>query len=292
MLLALLALAVTLVALGKAFESSLTLFGDRVTARETAIAGQALRVALWAIATPLCAVAVLRRSRAAWLGAAVWLGLLALSAWWRWPPAPTSELDADNPLWHSSFLILWALVVAGLVAGLYAGLRSRRRSVVAISIGLAAATVALGGASHVNLTRHANEERPVPLAEGRAELAALTSDPFWAALPKVAPSYEREQGAARAVWGDRLTTHRFVRLGTVEDRRLFRDVVAAAESTGWTLDKTHCIGTAWDATFVKSLPVGSATLWINVASYTDGVDVSARVEDSRVSGNRVKCWGA
>jgi len=48
-------LIVALAGLGKAFAATLSFFGEQPTARDNAIASQSLRIALWAIATPVCA---------------------------------------------------------------------------------------------------------------------------------------------------------------------------------------------------------------------------------------------
>ena len=289
--LVLLSMAVAVAALRKAFVSTLALFGDQPTVREEAIAGQALRIALWAIATPMCAWIVLRRGRQALLAAAAWLGLLAWASWWWWPTPPTDGFDTGRPLWLSSFLLVWSLVAAGLGIGLYAALRTRRLPLTVVAFGVVAATIALGAASHVNLLRHANDERPVSLPEGAAELDALAADPLWAALPGVRRE-SNEHAAARSLWGERLTTWKRLQLGKAVDRDLFRDAVAVAESAGWRLVTTSCFEGSWDAHLVKSFTVGQGKLRIAVASYLDGVSVFAEITDTRPGGTPGKCWGA
>jgi hypothetical protein len=289
-LLGLFSIAVGLIALGKAFATTLHFFGEQATSREEAVAGQALRTALWAMATPLCAWIVLRRRSRAWLGAAVWLGLLAWCASSPWPPSPTNGFDVDHPIWLSSFLPLWSLVGAGFAVAMYAALKSNRRSAVVVTINLSVTAVALLATSHVNLVRHADAERSVPLAEGAAELRALRADRLWASLPRGVARSSREASAARAVWGDRFPTWKSVRLGTAEDRELFRNAVVVAEETEWRLIATSCFESSWEANFVKSLPVGNATLRINVASYTQGVNVFAEIADTRPTPRPGKCW--
>jgi hypothetical protein len=155
--LSVLAVAAAGAAFFSAFGATLTFFGEQPSARESAIAGQAARTLLWAVATPFCGRAVLRRGREAVLGAVIWLGLfVACTPWW-WPGPPGDDLDVVQPLWHSS-LMAWSLVAAGLAVGLFAAWRDLRPRVRAVAVAVAVGVVVLSAASYINLEHHADAE--------------------------------------------------------------------------------------------------------------------------------------
>jgi hypothetical protein len=292
--LTLLSVAAVLISLGTAFATTITLFGEQATARQTAIAGHALRAALWALVTPFVGWRVLRRGSRSWIGVAIWLGLLGWCSWWWWPTPPTGVFDNNSPVWHSAAgAVLWTLVAAGLAGGLYAALRSNRSFITKAAAGVAILTVALGAVSYLHLNRRAAAERPVPLAQGVVELAALRADPLWAALPHPAQTTARgEHEASRTLWGERTTTSMWRYLGDRYDPVLFRETVAVAEANGWRLVGTMCGQYSWEANFDKSLDVGAARLRISIASYTKAVGVFAQISETTVAGGPGKCWEA
>jgi hypothetical protein len=278
-------------ALRSALSASWELFGEQTTSRDRTIAGQALRTALWALVTPFCALAILRRSRGARASAFIWFALLAGCTWWLWPARPTGPFDIEEPLWHSTdATYLWLLVAAGLAVGLYAGWRSRHLFAKIAAAILIIATVGLGAWSNTRMVEQARGERPTRLAEGVTELAVLQSDPLWRALPTKAGTTDTSRPASLAPWGERLSTWKQRRIGTREDHTLFRDSVAIAENNGWRLVTTSCIKDYWTAELEKSLSIGPAHLRISVASWTFGVSVFAEVSHAPGAGQLGKCW--
>lgn len=152
--------------------TSIELFGEQATPRESSVADQAGLVMLWAVATPVCCWAVLRGERLGAPGVAAWLVLLGLCRWWWWPGPPEDAFDELTvPLWWSELGIpAWVLVGASLVVGLVAA-RRRGRSVWWGAVALTLAIVAGAAAAIVRLGSHARAEAPAALAEWPRELA-------------------------------------------------------------------------------------------------------------------------
>ena len=155
-----LAVAAALSAAWYGFWAGATFFGEQPTARENAVAGQAGRTVLWAVATPGCYWAVLRGGRDALAGAAVWLVLVVALTWWVPLPAPADTWDGVwEPLWSSSFGVLpWCLAGAGLAVGLVGAFRDGRTAVRAGAVAVAVAVATMGVASYAHLQREARAQ--------------------------------------------------------------------------------------------------------------------------------------
>ena len=286
------AIGVGLLGLLHALAESITLFGEQATPRAHALAGQSLRIALWALLTPFCVWGLLRGGRRAVAAAFVWLGLLVATTPWAWPPRPITVLDTDKPLWLSASVLLWILAAAVVGTGIYSARRLGRASLMAIAIVVTLGVAGLGAASGARLTRRSNDERPKILPEGRTELAALRRDPLWSSFPPGIRRVDHEFSASRAPSGERLPTNKSVDLGVRPDYELFKRVVAFAEAAGWTFVRSNCYPHEWDATLDKATEVGNADLRISVASYLHGVSVVATIGPTIPFGKPAECWAA
>jgi hypothetical protein len=136
-------------------------FGGGPSAREAAVAGHDVRAAVWAIATPVCAWAVLRRDRWSFAGVAMWLTLLAVAAPWWWPGTPQHAIDTERPVWeHGAGFALWTLVAvfAGVVA--WCARRQPNRAVRGMATLLVLGLLVGGVAVRVQLAARADSDRP------------------------------------------------------------------------------------------------------------------------------------
>lgn len=292
--LTLLSVASILVAAGTAAMTTLTFFGDVPTGRQEAIADHAGRAVLWSLVTPLCGWVLLRRSRRAWFLVGGWLGLLAWCSWWWWPTPPTGWGDTDQPLWHTKpGVVGWLLAAAGLVLGLRLAWRTPDCRARLVAMVVAVAVVAGAAWSYQRLDQHADAERPVPLPEGRAELATVRADPIWGALPAVGDTAVGQYSAERTAWGERTSTGMWRRLVTPDDRDVFRRSVAAAEASGWRLLETSCYEGIWKARFLKALQIGPARLLVELTTPTHvyiGVSVDQALPAQAREGRQGRCW--
>jgi hypothetical protein len=285
-------------AAGSAFISALAatlkFFGEQPSARESAVGNQSGLVFLWAVATPFCSWAVLRGGRKAARGVAIWLVLLGLCRLWWWPNPPTDDFEKQvQPLWQNQYGVLpWALLVVSLALGLLVAWRRSDRSTRHRAVGLVVAILGFAVVSYVNIHRHSRAEEPTPLAEGTTELVALRQDPLWGALPGDLVTRTDEHAAVLSDWGEKFTTWRKVTLGTSSDPALFEGAIAAAESSGWVLQRSFCTDGSADGTFTKTLSPGPAYMRISMASYIDGIDVFMNLTPApgRPDANPQRCW--
>lgn len=263
--------------------------------RDTGVANQSGWIFFLALTTPFSAWAVLRGGRKRWVGIVAWSGLLISCSWWWWPGPPEDVFDREQPLWYGSQArIPWLLVAAGLAIGLYAALKSRQRFAVIGAALFTVIAVAGAAASYVNLAKHADAERSVPLPGGARELTALKADPLWTSLPDAEVIGSREGGVSRAAWGERIPTYVGRTLDTAQDNDLFVDIVAVAESNGWKLISSMCLeNDYWWATLRKTLSVGPAHLDIRTSLWEEVIvdgNVSKPPPLPPLPGTSLRCW--
>lgn len=290
--LSVLALAVMAMAAWTILGATVHFWGDQPTGRENALAARSAWVIAWAFFTPFFAWSMLRgRTEAIW-AAGLWVLLFLFCTPWWWPPAPSDAFDAiQDPVWYGGMSVLpWTLLAAGLGTGILATWRSGQQALfigaLIVSIGIAT----VGGVSYLNLRQHAQDEQPEVTAEADAELTALAADPLWAALPAVERSDETEIPSFTDHDGTELPSMKMMTLGSVGDITLFRQVVSAAGSAGWTLHRSFCTDTTIEGTFTKDLSAGSATLRLTMASYISGVRVHASVSPASGVAEPIRCW--
>jgi hypothetical protein len=136
-------------------------FGGGPSPREEAVAAHDVRAAVWALVTPVCAWAVLRRDRWSFAGVAVWLTLLAVAAPWWWPGTPQHAVDVERPVWvHGTGFALWALVGAFAGVVTWCAWRQANRPVRGAATMLVLGLLVGGIAVRVQLGHHAADERP------------------------------------------------------------------------------------------------------------------------------------
>jgi len=284
------AAGVALLALLHALFETVTLFGEQSTQRAHALAGQSLRIAIWAIVTPFSVWGLLRGGRRAVIAAVAWIALFVATTPWAWPSKPITAIDTDKPLWLSAWVFLWILVASVAATGIYSAQRRGRASILAMAIVATLGIAGVGVVCETRLARRSDAEQPKVLLEGRVELAALRSDPLWTALPKGISRKDNEFTASRAPWGERLPTNKSVRLSGRPDSDLFKQVVQIAREQGWVFAGSDCFGSSWSATLEKNTSVGNADLLINRASYLHYVGLVATIEPPMAVVKTTECW--
>jgi hypothetical protein len=269
-------IAAVLVATATAFGASLTFFGEPVDPSEQAISDNAGRAALWALVTPVFAVAIRRSPRRRKVVAATgWLGLLVWSQPWFWIPPDEGRWHDTDPLWQggtSPFMQLFALsMVAFGARAVWGEGRSWRIGAAVVAV----VVVALLGGSAVHVHGQADDFA----AEFAAAERSLLSDPLWGRLP---PGQEES-----AWWGDPSYTRRIH--GETFDRALFAEVTAVVEASGWVLTESRCNDRSWEAWFAKDANGRPRALSVGTGRFSQGVRV-AMTADHGPRSEAARCW--